>query len=257
MSAIVVFEWSFTPPHYFEGPIEVVRDDYTLTIAHGKAEARLDSAAYEANPSIRQTLHEGLNDRFLGVQLLTHRAYELSRSTMTRVHPDGRKDVFLEVEPARIVITGHPVDFQVRDKDGNVIADSKRDRVEKKRSVADLVSTYRASDATLASLLRSHDAAVRDPNNELVHLYEIRDALSAKFGGEREARSALGISSADWSRFGLLCNNEPLRQGRHRGKIGAALRDATEAELVEVRRIARSMTEAYLLHVDSLARSGR
>jgi hypothetical protein len=98
MSAVVVFEWSFTPPDYFEVPIEIVRNDYTLTIAHGKAEARLDSPAYEANPAIRQTLHEGLNDRCLGVQLLTHRAYELSRSTMTRVHPDGRKDVFLEAE---------------------------------------------------------------------------------------------------------------------------------------------------------------
>jgi len=141
MSAVVVFEWSFTPTDYFEVPIEIVRDDYTLTIAQGQAEARLDSAAYQANPSIRRTLHDGLNDRFLGVQLLTHRAYELSRSTMTRVHPDGRKDFFLEVETARIVITGHPVDFQVRDKDGNITADSKRDRIEKKGSLADLVST--------------------------------------------------------------------------------------------------------------------
>ena len=54
---------------------------------------------------------------------------------MTRVHPDGRRDFFLEAEPARFVITGHPVDFQVRDKDGNIIADSKRDRIEKKRAL--------------------------------------------------------------------------------------------------------------------------
>jgi len=139
MSAVVLFEWTFSPPDYFEVPIKIVRDDYALTIGNGKAEARLDSAAYEANPSIRQTIHEGLNDRFLGVQLLTHRAYELSRSTMTRVHPDGRKDVFLEVE-GRIVITTATVDLQVRNKDGNIIADSKRDRIEKKRSLAELVS---------------------------------------------------------------------------------------------------------------------
>jgi hypothetical protein len=257
MSAVVIFEWSFTPPDYFEVPIEIVRNDYTLKIAHGKAEARLDSEAYEANPSIRQALHEGLNDRFLGVQLLTHRTYELSRSTMTRVHPDGRKDVYIEPEPGRITITGHPVDIQVLDKDGNIIADSKRDRIEKKRTLADLVSTYRTCDDTVASLLRSHDAAVRDPNNELVHLYEIRDALSAKFGGDKEARLALGTSSTDWSRFGLLCNNEPLRQGRHRGKTGGALRDATEFELEEARRIARAMTEAYLLHLEALSRSRR
>ena len=51
MSAVVVFEWNFSPPDYFEVPMEIVRDDYTLTIANGKAEARLDSAAYEADHS--------------------------------------------------------------------------------------------------------------------------------------------------------------------------------------------------------------
>lgn len=254
MSAVIVFEWSFTPPDYFEVPIKIVRDDYALTISHGKVEARLDAALYEAKQSIRQTLHQGLDDRFLGVQLLTHRAYELSRSTMTRVHPDGRKDFFVEPESGRIAITGYAADIQVRDKEGNIIADSKRNRIEKKRSIADLVSTYRASDEVLTSLLRSDDAAVRDPNNELVHLYEIRDALSLRFGGDREARAALGVSSSDWARFGLLCNHEPLRQGRHRGKTGASLRDATEAELGEARRIARSMTENYLSYLDSRAR---
>lgn len=95
-------------------------------------------------------------------------------------------------------------------------------------------------------MLRSYDAGVRDPNNELVHLYEIRDALSVKFGGESSARAALAITASQWSRLGQLCNNEPSRQGRHRGKTGEALRDASEGELVETRGIARAMIEAYL-----------
>jgi hypothetical protein len=256
MSAVVVLEWRFSPPDYFEAPIAIARDDYTLTIADGKAEARIDCATYDANPLMRQALHDELSDRFLGVQLLSHRAYELSRSTMTRVHPDGRRDIFVEPEPARIVLTAHPVDLQIRDKNGNIIADSKRDRIERKKSLADLVSAYRASDETLASLLRSHNAAVRDPNNELVHLYEIRDALSVKFGGEKTLRTALGISSSNWSRFGELCNVKPLRQGRHRGKIGGALRDATEAELAEARGIARSWIEAYLRYLDTSTPKG-
>ena len=70
----------------------------------------LDSAAYEANPSIRQTIHDALNDRSLGIQLLNHRAYELHRSTMTRVHPDGRKDIFAEPEPMHFLLTGNPAD---------------------------------------------------------------------------------------------------------------------------------------------------
>ncbi len=251
MNAVVVWEWKFSPPDYFEEAPEISRQDYTMTIADGKVQAKIDSAIYEANPSMRRALHDALNDRFLGVQLLTHHAYELSSSTMTRVHPDGHRDIFMEAEPGRFVISGKAVDFQVIDKDGNVISDSKHDRIEKKKSLAELVTTHRATDGLLASLLRSYDAAVRDPNNELVHLYEVREALSVKFGGENGARSALGITSSQWSRLGQLCNTEPLRQGRHRGKTGGALRDATEGELAEARGIVRAMIEAYLQHVDA------
>jgi len=101
MNAVVLLEWKFSPPDYFEEVIEISRQDYTMTIADGQVHAKIDSATYEADPGIRQQLHDALNDRFLGVQLFTHRGYELSRSTMTRVHPDGRKDIFIEPEPAR------------------------------------------------------------------------------------------------------------------------------------------------------------
>jgi hypothetical protein len=253
MSAVVLLEWKFSPPDYFEEPIEISRQDYTMTSADGQVQAKIDSAIFEADPDMRQRLHDALNDRFLGVQLFTHRAYELSRSTKTRVHPDGRRDIFVEPEPARIVLSAGTVDIQITDKDGNVIADSKRDRIEKKKSLAELIGTHRPTDSLLASLLKSQAAAVRDPNNELMHLYEIRDALSAKFGGDSATRTALGIGSTEWSRFGQLCNNAPLRQGRHRGKTAGVLRDATEAELTEARGIARAMIEAYLRHLEASA----
>ena len=256
MNAVIVLEWQFSPPDYFEEGITISRHDYRMTIADGKVEARIDSAIYEANPSMRQELHGALNDRFLGVQLLSHRAYELSDPTMIRLHPDGRRDIFMELEPGCLVMSGGTVDFQVTDKNGNVVVDTRRDRIEKKKSLAELVSTYRATDALLASLLRSYDAGVRDPDNELVHLYEIRDALFVKFGGKSAVCSALGISAADWSRLGQLCNNEPLRQGRHRGKSAGALRDATDGELAEARRIARAMVEAYLQHLEAVRGTG-
>ncbi|SBT08345.1 putative ferric uptake regulation protein [Candidatus Propionivibrio aalborgensis] len=250
MSATVLLEWNFTPPDYFEEAIAILRHDYAMNIADGKVEAKIESSIFTSNSSIRQALHDSLNDRFLGVQLLTHRPYELSKSTITRVHPDGRREMSIELESACFVISGGSVDFQVTDKDGNVIADSKRDRIERKKSLAELVSAHRASDGLLGAMLRSYDAGVRDPNNELVHLYEIRDALSVKFGGEGSARAALAITASQWSRLGQLCNNEPLCQGRHRGKTGEVLRDATEAELAEARGIARAMIEAYLQYID-------
>jgi hypothetical protein len=255
MNAVVVLEWQYSPPEYFEEAIRIVRSDYTMAIADGKVEARIDSSIYDANPGMRQALHDALNDRFLAVQLVIHKAYELSRSTMIRLHPDGRRDIYLDAETGKFVVTGGESDIQITKKDGTVVVDSKRDRIEKKRRLAELLSTYRATDETLASLLRSYDAGVRDPDNELVHLFEIRDALSTKFGGDDATQSALNISSTSWSRLGGLCNNEPLRQGRHRGRIGGTLRDATEAELKKARGIARAMIEAYLQYLAASSRA--
>ena len=255
MNSVIVLEWHFSPPNYFEEPISISRHDYTMTIADGKVEARIDSATYDATPSMRQVLHDALNNRFLGVQLLSYRAYELSKSTMTRVHPDGRRDTTVFVEPFHMKITAYGVDIKATDIHGKVV-DTKRDRIEKKKSLAELVSTYSSTDTLLPSLLQSYNKAVRDPDNELVHLYEIRDALAKHFGGESAARSALSISSSQWSRLGQLCNNEPLRQGRHRGRSGGALRDATEGELTEARAISRAMVEAYLRHLQTHTRTG-
>lgn len=249
-AVIVIVDWHFSPPDFFEERITISRNDYTMVIENGKAEARTTATTYDANASMRNELHEALNDRFLGVQLLSHTPYELSKPTVTKLHPDGHKDFFLEVEGAQLKLTGGIVDFQVTDQHGNVVSDSRRERIEKKKSIAELVSAYRSSDAVLSALLRSHDAAVRDPDNELVHLYEIREGLCKRFGNEYAARSALGISSS-WSRFRQLCNDEALRQGRHRGKNVGGLRDATDVELMEARGIARSMIESYVQHLDS------
>ena len=79
-----------------------------------------------------------------------------------------------------------------------------------------------------------------------MHLYEVQEAVATKFGGVGAARIALGVSRASWSRLGQLANDEPLKQGRHRGKKVGNLRDATEGELNEARSIARFVVESYL-----------
>jgi hypothetical protein len=104
-------------------------------------------------------------------------------------------------------------------------------------------------------MLRSFNNAINDANNELVHLYEIRDALAKKYGGEDGTRKVLRITSAQWSRLGELYNDPSIRQGRHRGKASHPLRDATEAELTEARGLAAAMIEAHLDHIESVGPS--
>jgi hypothetical protein len=167
------------------------------------------------------------------------------------VHPDGHCVHFIEIVGALSVSSAGPVDLVITDKDGKTKLDSKRERIEEKRRLSQIVASYSGRDILLASLLHSYDAAVRDPGSELIRLYEIRDALSKKFGDDVSARNALGIGSAAWSRFGRLCNDEPLQQGRHRGKASGGVRNATEGELIEARGFARGMIEAYLKYLQA------
>jgi len=246
MKDIVVLEWKFSPPDYFEEVIRIDRKKYSIIIENGSIEAHIDPSAYDQNHKMRDELHEALNDRFLGVQLVTHKQYELSKASMYRLYPDGRKDITLFPEPIIMTMTVGSTDIIVKNKNGNIVADTRRDRIEKKKELAELAEKYRSKDQVVESILKSYKSAVTDPDNELVHLYEIRDALSSRFAGKGDVRLILGISNSNWSRLGKLANDEPLRQGRHRGKKIGGLRDATEPELKEARGIARNMIEAYL-----------
>ena len=248
-SDIVVLEWSFSPSDYFEVPIPISRNDYEMLIDNGKVEAKIRPEVFENNPTMRDDLTKTINDRFLGAQLLSHKPFELSKASMYRLHPDGRKDITIFAEPISATVS-ISADIMITDKNGKVTFDSKTERIEKKKKLSELSEKYLKSDPTAASLLNSYKMAVQEPNNELVHLYEIRDALSKKFGCESAARHALNISSHQWSRLGLLANHEPLKQGRHRGKNPGVLRDATESELMEARHIARAFVEAYILYLE-------
>ena len=51
--------------------------------------------------------------------------------------------------------------------------------------------------------MESYTAAVNDPNNELIHLFEVRDSLSKEFGGKKAAISALNISTKELQELGF------------------------------------------------------
>ncbi|MBP1152763.1 hypothetical protein [Methylocaldum sp. RMAD-M] len=245
----VVLEWTFSPPDYFEHRFQINRDGYSIVVENGTAEARIDPAIYDDEHKIRDRLHDELNNHFLGVQLLTHQPYDLSKSSMYRLYADGRRDVNVFVESAVIVYSGGTPDIVITDSKGQVVSDTRQDRIESKRELAALSASCSSRDSLAASLLASYHAAVTDPENEFLHLYEIRDALSKHFGGESKTRLALGISNTKWSDFGRLTNNTPLKQSRHRGKFAGETRTAADTELQEARDIAREFIEAYLRYL--------
>ena len=250
MLDVDLLEWTFAPSDYFEQVIKVIRDDYKLVVGSGVAEARVPSEVYDANPDIVAEIHASLKARLLGVQLVSFRPFDLSDARRTRLHADGRKDIFITLKGASMTITGGTVDVEVKTSSGDIVYSSKQQRTQQKRSIAELVAKYKSTDPTLALLLDSHNHAVLEPQNELVSLYEIRDGIATRFSGKWPALQQLEVDAAIWKRLGQLCNDEPLRQGRHRSKSGTNTRDATERELQEARDIARTLLESYLRYLE-------
>jgi len=252
MDDVVILEWTFSPPDYFEELIRVERENYTMVINDGKVEARINPMAYDREHKMRDKLHNVLNDYFLGVQLFTHKPYELSESSMHRSYADGHREITLFVKSVEEISIVGSVDFILRDKGGNVLSDSRRDRIEKKKALAVLVEKYRKQDEFVDSMLSFYEASIHDPKNELVHLYDIWESLVNRFGDEKSVKTALAISDSDRRTLGILANDAPLRQGRHRGKKVGELRDATTTELEEARGVARKVIEAYLYYLEGL-----
>jgi hypothetical protein len=245
MKEVFILQWTFTPEDYFEEPVDFEQQVGIFHIENGKIEARIPLELYPEDHSLRNVLHAELDARFLAVQVISHRPYVLKKSNVAKLYPDGRRDVWAFLEGTTAIFFTGRADAVLTCANGSVVRDTKREGIELKKTFAQSAAKY-FDDSVVNAVLRSYSSAVQDPRNELVHLYEILEALSVHFGGDGNARGALGVSRAKWSRLGRLANNEPLNQGHHRGEKVGLLRDASKQELNEAREIARALIEGYL-----------
>lgn len=254
MSKVVAVQlkWKYNPSTYLEEPISISFGGGDLEIKDGVAIANIDPEVFHKNISIKEDLTREIESRLHAVQVLMHRDYDLSKPARTDMREDGKKNHFLEVESCVSTASVGTVDLIVKDKDGNVVSDSKRERLKKQEQFSQLVRKHRSSDATLDQMLRSYQKSVKDPADELVHLYEIRDSLSEKFGSKKDAIKKLRITHTDWDEIGRIANTLPLKQGRHRGKSAGALRDAEISELQEARKFVVYLIEKYLEYLEYL-----
>jgi hypothetical protein len=255
MSGTLWVEWSYKPEDYFEGPFEQDLGQYQLALESGRATATLSGESYDADPAIIDRIFDHVYALFLGAQVNDHKSFSISRSgrRMVRERDDGGRDVFLQAHMAGLLVTAGKVDLIVTDAAGNIIVDTKAERIRERGEIAQLAARYRLQDPTTASILDSYASAVREPDSELVRLYEIIDALRRRFGTEEKAIATLGLSGNKWKILRKLANSEPLNQGRHRGSHIGQLRDATSAELNEARSVAKLLIRTYLEYLDSNA----
>lgn len=247
-------EWKYTPSNYLEEPIEILNPGLSLKIFNGIAIAHIEPETFEKNSSISGELTRLIENRLYAVQISTHKNFSLSKPSRSDLREDGKRNIFIEVQCLVIGCSLGIPDIVMTDKDGNIISDTRQERIDKQKWFAEMADRYRDADSTLDHILKSYQKSVIDQEDEFVHLYEIRDTLSAKFGGENNAKKELEITNNEWKVIGVLANNSPLKQGRHRGKSVGSLRAAEPSELEVARKSASLLIEKYLIFLGKPAK---
>jgi hypothetical protein len=241
-------QWHFTPKDYFEedGILDV--EGLRVTFGSGIAETHIPRARFDSDKEIRERLHNAVRKRFLMAQVLTHLPFVLSSPSLARWEEAGNLAVFMFPLPANVEAIVPPPDLVLTDASGKIVRDTRAERIGAKREMGAAAAVLAQSDPLFSSLLESYSKAVEDPTNELVHLFEIKEALATHFGGEAQLSSILQISRTRISEFGGICNHSVLSQGRHRGKSIVSLRWASESELALARAVAKEFIVTYLKH---------
>ena len=229
--------WTYEPADFFEAPYAPASPDCSFHIDGGKAIATLRPPQSPVDPTLEDRIARYLRGVFLVRQLQMHRKYHLAeRAIVHQFNASGGKGAEIRVVCGDTLRIGMRAEFVLRHADGTVIHDSRAERIASHTLILDMVAPKAAQSPTLYKMLESYKRSVSDSDNELVHLYEIRDALRTHFGSEARAKIALGITREEWGRIGTLANHEPLLQGRHWG-THPTTRPATASELEEARAL--------------------
>jgi hypothetical protein len=242
-----VLFWSYTPRGFIERRFEIQIFEVPVVFEAGEIRATLSEAAYRANPAIRDALRNELENVLRVRQLQENSRYTLVPSHVAISRPDGSGETVIFCETLELEISLGQADIILGDGAGGAVRDTKAERIEQFEALAKACHSH-PDDRCLAQMLRSFEHSVEDHESELVRLYEIRESAETAFGNAHGAREALRLSRREWNDLGRICNEEPLNQGRHRGKH-TDRRRATDPELARARAIARRIIEAYVQHL--------
>lgn len=243
--ARTVLEWTYQPNSFFEEKTTLDHADGFIEIGEGKAYGEFGTDRFELGEAFRDSAHCILNAAFLAQQIQVHQPYNLGKPTLARVYPDGKRDISLSLESAVMSASIGTVDVIATDANGKITSDSRAERLRKQAQFRAHVGRILPHDIALKRMLHSFRNALEDRDNFLIHLYEIRETLSTELSGAEAAWQDVGVSSGDWSKFGRLANEEPLLEGRHRGKH-AALRKASLDETTWALEFGQRLIEGYV-----------
>jgi hypothetical protein len=245
--AHTVVSWHLQPAPLIEEPYSLSTNGAEVSASAGEVAITIPHSPGGVSASRLLQLRTVAEAHAAAAAISRGIGWRLEGPAIAHVGDDGSRTVQLTMGASAVFIV-EDVDTLVTDADGTVIHDSRRVRLNRQRELADLFIAAGAEDSLLTYLVEALQRARQRPDYELLHLYEIRDAVSKRFGADKRARKKLGISKDDWSFLGRLANHEPLEGSRHRGEHlagGAPLPPPTSDQLHRARAIAVAIIEAY------------
>lgn len=219
--------WSYEALDFFEVPYEATRGDTHLRIESDTAVLTINGG--RPSEEEERVLLDWVNSVLQIRALQTGKQYTLHPDPNVVEYRDGKRHIFMRLGLGVVAVMGGSADFVRTDSSGNVVADTRAERIAAQRSELDDLATKAKKNVALRKMLDSLAIALREPDSEFVRLYEIRDALQSHYGTDAKARQALNFSNAEWL-FGFLTNSPEIVEGRHRGRHFGELRRASAEE---------------------------
>lgn len=249
----IKYEWVYKPANGISGTLEYPSEYGMLFFSHGRVVTKIDPNTSHWDVLYGDKLSAIVKSIIDGISLLEHKDISLDGPSRVDTSVDGKKHYHLSInETIHVSCSISSVELIVHDKNGNLVSNPVEERKQKAVEFSVLINKYKKNDDYINKMIASYYASIRDPKNELIHLYEIRDTISSIFASDKEAMKILNISKREWDVLGILANKEPLLEGRHRGdfKDGIEKRAATTSELLRARKSAVGLIEKYLNYLN-------
>jgi hypothetical protein len=236
--------WTYEPTDFLESPAYVVFAHGELHADEGKANYTLSTPTDPLPAELRNAIVEEVRYFFDAARFVKHIDVKLSEPSEVQYDEKGGRSVSAALMGQGLTLRGGLVSVLIEGP-GEIVRDSRVDRIQSEMAFIGAVTPKMAHSEPLRRMLQSYGQAVRDPANELVHLYEVTDAITKYFDGGANTLKALPAVRGPLKALGQLSNNPEIRQGRHRGRRIGPLRDATDSELADARLNVRKMIEAF------------
>ncbi|KJZ21090.1 hypothetical protein [Loktanella sp. S4079] len=230
----------YQPSDFFEEPVEQELLSGQISISNGKVQGQFPHSAHRISDELLVEIKAAIQTVFYAHGMQTRRNHALSELT----NPDGRSDTLIHASPAKIDIVGGDINVVVRSADGIVIYDAGTARRNAHKKFLDDVNML-GNDQVLSKMLQSFAAAQTDPDNLLVHLFEIKETLASEYSGSDKIAGSLRVSKTKLKKFAKIANNKDYLEGRHRGQ-SLATSPAPKSEIEWAMNFAQVLIQKYV-----------